>query len=77
MLTQRGYQPSGLTPLDVTKDLRRQLRLQDRFYRIGFSLRRYGVRLLLTDQLSRRLGIDSWQNHVKVERNVIDEATAK
>jgi len=77
MLTERGYALSGLSTLEVTGRLERALRFQDRLARSRARIRMYGLRLFLEDVLSRRLGLDSWQEVVKIRLNSIDRELLK
>lgn len=56
MLADRGYELSGHPSLSVGPLRRWGLRIQDRFYRARFRLKRYGPILWLADACLRRLG---------------------
>lgn len=77
MLEERGYQRSDLPPLTVTPRLEKQLRQQDWRARLQFRFQRYGVALVLSDFLARRLGIKQWQKPLKLKLNAIEKAHLK
>jgi hypothetical protein len=77
MLVKRGYELSGLSPLQVTASRRWQLRLQDWWARWVFRIKRYGLALFLLDYLSRRLRLRQWQKRIKLQLNAIDTAYLK
>jgi hypothetical protein len=77
MLAQRGYQLSGLPPLEVTPAMQRQLRRQDRWSRAKFRFERYGPWLFGVDFLSRRLRIRPWYKSVRLRLNEIDKTHLK
>jgi sulfotransferase family protein len=72
LLLQRKYELSGLgpskpTPLELTT-----IRLQDKYYRVRFRIRRYGLALYLENLLATRLPIASWSDSCQVRINQID-----
>jgi hypothetical protein len=72
MPVERGYELSGLPPLRVTPAREQTLRLKDRWGRVQFRLRRYGLALFLSDYLSRHLGFAQWQKRVRFKLNAIE-----
>ena len=70
LLAARGYPPSGVAPARVSRLRAVGLRLQDRWFRMRFRMRRYGAGLWLADLAARRLPIASW--HESVQRRVND-----
>jgi len=78
LLTDRGYEPSGLPPIEVTPGLQRRLRWQDRRYRVAFRMKRYGLKLYTEDFLARRLGgPDRWREDVRQRIHQVDRAYLK
>jgi hypothetical protein len=77
MLVERGYELSGLPPLEVTAKMQRRLRRQDWLARVRFRIKRYGVGLFVADFLSRHLGLRSWQRRVRLRMNDIETANLK
>ncbi|MCL6650032.1 MAG: sulfotransferase [Chloroflexi bacterium] len=65
MLTERGYEPSGLPPLEITPALRRRLERQDYWYRVRHRWSTIGPRLFVEDYVSRRVGIKAWRDNVR------------
>ncbi|MFW6058712.1 MAG: sulfotransferase family protein [Phycisphaeraceae bacterium] len=73
MLMERGYGLSGLPPLTVGSMRRVALRVQDRFYRARFRLRRYGPMLWLADACLRRLGRPrAWLDPIQQRIQAVD-----
>lgn len=77
LLTERGYQLSGLPPLRVTPLMERQLKLQDRWYCLQWRIKRFGVPLVLSDILSRRFRIKEWEKQVQFKLNAIETSYLK
>ncbi len=71
LLTNRGYDLSGLPTLEVTPSMERQLYLQDWWFRVQFRLKRFGVPLFVADYMSRKLKIKPWEKQVKLKMNEI------
>ncbi len=74
MLTERGYELSGLPRLTIPPSERRRLALQDWFWRARFRMRRYGLPLFATDFLARRLAIRPLANWCKAKINAVDNS---
>jgi hypothetical protein len=72
LLSRRGYEPSGLPPLQIGIVEWVQLRIHDRLARIHFRRRRYGWSLWAADILSRRLPLKAWRRDVRLRRNEVD-----
>ncbi|HKM55942.1 MAG TPA: sulfotransferase [Isosphaeraceae bacterium] len=72
MLTERDYELSGHSPLEVSPAMARWLRLHNRCCRAMFRRRRYGLGLFLAQWVTRRFGPRSWQLRVQERINVID-----
>lgn len=77
LLTARGYEPSGLPPLHVTRRIKLLLQIQDRWARFRYSLALFGPRLRLANTFSRRLGLKSWQRSVRLRMNAIAQENLK
>lgn len=65
MLVERGYELSGLPPLNVTSAMEKRLKLQSYWWRLYFRIKRHGLLLFLSDYFSRSLGLKQWQKRVK------------
>ncbi len=77
MLQKRGFELSGLDPLDITPPLKLWLRTQDRWSRIQFRHQRYGTRLFLAELVSRRLNLEPWHRQIRLQLNEIDKTYLK
>jgi hypothetical protein len=77
LLVQRGYQLSGLPTLKLTSWIKIQLRIQDRWGRIQARLKRYGLKLIASDFLSRKLNLTAWQKQTRLAMNAIEQARLK
>lgn len=77
-LVQAGYAPSGLPPLETWPLKALALRVSNRYVRMRFSHRRYGVALWVRSVVSRRLlPIRSWRNSAQLAIDRIDERHLK
>jgi len=77
-LAQAGYAASGLPPLAISPLHEFALRLGDRYGRMRFSLRRYGMALWLKSFVSRRLlPVQSWRDGARLAMDRIDERYLK
>lgn len=65
MLTDAGYQPSGLPRIRLSFFMRGFLKIQDKISRVKYRLGYMGFNLFVSDWLSRKLHITSWQNKLK------------
>jgi hypothetical protein len=77
LLRARGYELSGLPPLEVTAALERKLRRQDRLERIKHRTGKFGLWLVLGETISRRLRIESLQHYCAERIDRIDNANLK
>jgi len=77
MLRQREYELSGFPPLRPTLLERATLRLQDKYYRIRFQIKEYGLALYLENLLAVRSRIPSWQDSCQMRINQIDVKSLK
>jgi hypothetical protein len=72
-LAGAGYVPSGLPPLPISALKASALKLGNRYGRMRFSLRRYGVALWVRSQVSRRLlPIRSWRHAAQLAIDAVD-----
>jgi len=74
VLLERGYELSGFESIRIDAWTRLRLRLDDRWGRIRARARRYGLSLVASDFLSRRLGLDAWQERVRFRLNALENA---
>lgn len=72
MLTERGYELSGLPLITVSLSQRGWLALQNWWWRARFRMRRYGLPLFFTDFVARRLAIGPLARRCKDRINAID-----
>lgn len=77
LLRARGYELSGLPPLEVTPAMERKLRRQDRRERVKFRVNKFGPWLVLGETISRRLRIDTLQHYCALRMDRIDNANLK
>jgi len=77
LLEERGYELSGLAPLEITPWLHWKCQVQNRWAKLLFRIRRYSFGLCLADYLSRRLHWVGWQKRVRLRLNQIDEKYLK
>ncbi|MEM9652762.1 MAG: sulfotransferase [Actinomycetota bacterium] len=73
-LTEQGFEPSGLPPLELTdRDLLR-LRRQDRVGRAVKRIGSYGVRLTAADFAARAIGHQEMQQSLKLRFNEVEQS---
>jgi hypothetical protein len=72
LLTARGYELSGLPPLQLSPRQVAQLERQDWRRRAKFRLKRYGLPLLATDYIARHAGIRPLARRTLRRINAID-----
>jgi hypothetical protein len=77
MLEERGYPLSGLPSLKISSLMKLQLLLQNWFACLQYRFKRYGLTLVWSDYLARKLGIKEWQKYVSSKINRIDTALIK
>jgi LPS sulfotransferase NodH len=77
MLTERGYELSGLPLLTVTPAMEQKLRLQDWWARVQFRIKRMGFYLFAVDYLSRHLSLKQWQKQIRLKLNTMEAARLK
>lgn len=77
LLTSRGYEPSGLPPLRVTKLSKGRLAVQNRLGKLQSRVKRHGWRLWAQDVVSRRLPAKAWQKQVRLRMNSNDQKRVK
>jgi hypothetical protein len=71
-LREAGYEESGVPATRPGPLGRLALWAQDRWARLRFRYRRYGLALLVRSRLANLLGIASWKRAVTLARNEID-----
>ena len=71
LLVARGYELSGLPPLQVTPSMERNLKLQNWWFKVKFRIERFGLGLFLADYISRKLNIKPWNKQVTLKMNEI------
>ncbi|MEB3359570.1 MAG: sulfotransferase [Synechococcales bacterium] len=71
-LIERGYELSGLPPVEVTPLMAKRLKLQDWWSRFQFRLNRYGTGLFFSSYFARRIGPKQWRDRVQLQINAID-----
>jgi hypothetical protein len=71
-LVDRGFEPSNLEPLKVTRLMKHRLRWQDRWYRSIFRRRRFGTSMFLADMIVRWIGPRQAQSWLKNRINIIE-----
>ncbi|MEM7273387.1 MAG: sulfotransferase [Actinomycetota bacterium] len=76
-LTELGFQPSGLPPLEVTERDLARLRRQDRLGRAVRRFGSYGVRLTVADLAARATGNEERQHSVQLQFNELQQASRK
>ncbi|MDX9974966.1 MAG: sulfotransferase [FCB group bacterium] len=77
LLEARHYPPSGLAPLEVTPTLERRLRRQDRWGRVRFGIRRYGLQNMMAGFIAKHLRLKSTQRRVRIWRHSVDQVHLK
>lgn len=77
LLERRGYELSGLPPLNVTPAMIQRFQRRDRLYRLRFRAKRYGWPLVIQDAIARRVGPHWWQKQIQLRLNAIAESYLK
>jgi hypothetical protein len=77
LLQARGYELSGLPPLEVTATLERKLRRQDRLERLNYRIDRFGLWLVLGETVSRRLRMELLERYCAERIDQITNAHMK
>ncbi len=72
MLVHRRYELSGLGPKMPTLLERLTTATQDKYYRIRFRIKRYGLALYLGNLLASRAQISAWRDSCQRRMNQID-----
>lgn len=72
-LSQHGYETSGELAITMSSLYKQQLKWHSWWKRVRFRMRRLGLRLLLADYLSRKLGLKEWQKRIRLQLNEIDK----
>lgn len=76
-LNRLGFEPSGVSPLDISERQLNWLRWQDRVGRIGGRVQNYGVRLTMAEMASRGIGSKFLQRNVQVRLNEAEKIQRK
>lgn len=71
LLVSRGYQLSGLPPLELTPSMERNLKFQNWWFKVKFRIERFGLTLFLADYISRKLNIKPLNKKVSLKMNEI------
>ncbi|MDJ0843660.1 sulfotransferase family protein [Crocosphaera sp.] len=71
LLVARGYELSGLPPLQVNPSMEKNLKLQNWWFKVKFRVERFGLGLFLADYISRKLNIKPWNKQVTLKMNEI------
>lgn len=77
MLTERGYELSGLPIIQVDQGLSLRLKIHSWWECARFRMKRNGLRLFIADFLSRKLGLTQWQKQVRLQLNKVETAHLK
>jgi len=77
LLASRGYEPSGLPHLQVSRRRRALLNVHDRIGRLRFRIDRFGPRLWLADLVARRFALSSLRVRTTRRMNEITAAHLK
>jgi hypothetical protein len=72
-LVNSGYQLSGLPRLELNQWDIKRLHWKNRWYKAYFRMKYYGLPLFMADFLSRRFGLNRWQQDVKKRINMINQ----
>lgn len=77
MLTERGYELSGLPMISVGSLHRLYLKVDSWWNCMQFRLKRNGLQLFVADYLSRKLDLTQWQKQVRLRINALEAADLK
>ncbi len=72
LIVDRGYEPSGLVEIEVSPGEARKLERDSLWRRRRFRLQRYGLSLMLMDNLSRRLPFRHLSRWVEERLHAVD-----
>lgn len=76
-LTSNGYRLSGEPTVLLTAAEQKRMYKRDASGRRKFRIKRFGLKLVALDVLSRRLGLQGLQNRVRLKLNAIEETHLK
>ena len=76
-LLARGYELSGLPPLEITPELERAWRRQNRIAKLKHRLSKFGWSLTVGETISRRLRLDPLQHYCMGRINRMIDANLK
>ncbi len=71
-LAEQGYELSGHPRITIGPMRRIWFKLHDRFGRLMFRIKRYGLWLSIADSLSLRFGPHAWRKSVLLKKGAID-----
>ena len=77
MLTERGYELSGLPIINVGSLNQFYLKVDSWWKCAQFRMNRNGLSLFVADYLSRKLGLTQWQKQVRLKLNAVETAHLK
>lgn len=77
MLEERGYKLSGLPELSINSAMKTILKSQDKWERVKFRMKRFGLILFIEDYLSRHLRLKKWHKEVTLKMNSIEKGFLK
>ncbi len=76
-LQMQGYELSGHPLVKVTPLLKFRLKLQDRWYRMTYRWRRFGMMLALSESITKRTGPKSLHKKILLKIHAIQNATKR
>ena len=77
LLEEQGYALSGHPPVNVTPMLEKKLRLQDRWARMTYRWRRFGVLLAISESVTKRTGPKALHKKILRKIHAIQNATKR
>ncbi len=77
LLEMQGYELSGHPPIKVTPMLEKKLRLQDRWARMTYRWRRFGVLLSVSESVTKRTGPKALHKKILKKIHAIQNATKR
>ena len=77
LLQMQGYELSGHPPLKMTPTLALRLKLQDRWYRMTYRWRRFGMLLSISESITKRTGPKALHTKILKKIHAIQNATKR
>ena len=77
LLEMQGYELSGHPPINVTPLLEKKLKLQDRWYRMTYRWRRFGMLLAISESVTKRTGPKALHKKILTKIHAIQNATKR